>query len=135
MKISRLISQLFEIENQDSLIIVKWNTENAEDEEYDESFDILYVWNAKDWTTELYFTVIPENTDPVGSKLDWEYIDFDTITVKELIQKLIANQNMEMSLVWNPVNPTDVQYDKHFYDVEIWEDGDSTITMFLNGVI
>lgn len=135
MKIAYLISQLFEIENQDAIIVVKWNTENTEDEAYDEFFDILHIWSVKDGETELYFTVKPENTIPIGSTLNREYIDFDTITVKELIQKLVNVQNTEMSLAWNPVNPNDINYDKYFYDVEIWEDWEATITMFLNGVI
>ncbi len=53
--------------------------------------------------------------------------------VKDLIKQLqeIKNQDAEISLLGNAVNPDDEETDIHFDMLELWEDGDATITLFV----
>lgn len=53
--------------------------------------------------------------------------------VKELIKRLqgIQNQEAEITLLGNIGHPEDEETDLYFDFVELWEDGEETITMFV----
>ena len=53
--------------------------------------------------------------------------------VKDLIERLqeIKNQDAEISLLGNAVNPDDEETDIRFDMLELWEDGDESITLFV----
>ena len=53
--------------------------------------------------------------------------------VKDLIKQLeaIANQEAEISLLGNVANPDDEETDIRFDMLELWEDGEESITLFV----
>jgi len=53
--------------------------------------------------------------------------------VKDLIKQLeaIQNQEAEISLLGNVANPDDEETDIHFDMLELWEDGEQSITLFV----
>ena len=53
--------------------------------------------------------------------------------VKDLIKQLeaIANQEAEISLLGNVANPDDEETDIRFDILELWEDGEESITLFV----
>jgi uncharacterized Fe-S cluster-containing protein len=53
--------------------------------------------------------------------------------VKELITMLesIENKDKEIALTVNEVNGEDENFDISFSDLEVWDDGDESITFFL----
>lgn len=53
--------------------------------------------------------------------------------VKDLIKQLeaIKNQDAEITLLGNVGHPEDEETDLYFDFVELWEDGEETITMFV----
>jgi hypothetical protein len=53
--------------------------------------------------------------------------------VKELIEKLqgIKNQEAEITLLGNVGHPEDEETDLYFDFVELWDDGEESITMFV----
>jgi hypothetical protein len=53
--------------------------------------------------------------------------------VKDLIKQLeaIANQEAEISLLGNVSNPDDEETDIRFDMLELWEDGEESITLFV----
>lgn len=55
------------------------------------------------------------------------------VTVKELIEQLqaIKNQDATITLLGNVGHPEDEETDLYFDFVELWEDGEETITMFV----
>ena len=53
--------------------------------------------------------------------------------VKDLIKQLesIKNQNAEITLLGNVGHPEDEETDMYFDTLELWEDGEETITLFV----
>lgn len=53
--------------------------------------------------------------------------------VKDLIEQLqgIQNQEAEITLLGNVANPDDEETDIHFDMLELWEDGEESITLFV----
>ena len=53
--------------------------------------------------------------------------------VKELIKQLeaIKNQDAEITLLGNVANPDDEETDIRFDMLELWEDGEESITLFV----
>jgi len=53
--------------------------------------------------------------------------------VKDLIKQLeaIQNQEAEISLLGNVANPDDEETDIRFDVLELWEDGEQSITLFV----
>jgi hypothetical protein len=56
--------------------------------------------------------------------------------VRELIEQLIKVNNLEAEIVLqgNIGNPEDEDDDVYFEFVELWDDGEDSITMFVGGV-
>ena len=56
------------------------------------------------------------------------------LTVKELIKKLQAIQNQDaiITIIGNKVDPENEDLDIHYNKLEVWEDGQDTITLFVN---
>jgi hypothetical protein len=54
--------------------------------------------------------------------------------VKDLIKQLqeIENQDKYIHLLGNIENPEDEDCDIFFEDAEVWDDGEESITLFLN---
>lgn len=54
--------------------------------------------------------------------------------VKDLVKQLqeIENQEKYIHLVGNVKNPEDEDKDIFFENVEVWNDGDESVTIFLN---
>lgn len=55
------------------------------------------------------------------------------MTVKELIKQLneVENKNKEIYIIGNESNGEDEDFDVNFQHLEIWNDGDDSITLFL----
>jgi hypothetical protein len=55
------------------------------------------------------------------------------MTVIELIKELqqVENKNKYIHLLGNETNGEDDEFDIIFDDVEVWDDGDESITLFL----
>lgn len=55
------------------------------------------------------------------------------MTVKELIQELqqVENQEKYIHLLGNDINKESDDFDIIFDDIEVWDDGDESITLFL----
>lgn len=53
--------------------------------------------------------------------------------VKDLIEQLskIENQDAEITLLGNVGNPDDEETDIYFDKLELWEDGEESITLFV----
>lgn len=56
--------------------------------------------------------------------------------VKELIEELqkISNQDGSIHLLGNLTNGEDKDFDIFFNNIEIWNDGDKSITLFLSNI-
>tara|TARA_R110000823_G_scaffold303405_3_gene424782 strand:+ start:320 stop:499 length:180 start_codon:yes stop_codon:yes gene_type:complete len=56
------------------------------------------------------------------------------VTVNDLIQKLqlIENKNNLIDLIGNETKGEDEDFDINFNDLEIWDNSDDTVTLFLN---
>ena len=56
--------------------------------------------------------------------------------VKELIKELqkIGNQDGSIHLLGNLTNGEDEDFDMFFNNIEIWNDGDDSITLFLSNI-
>ena len=54
--------------------------------------------------------------------------------IKDLIKQLeqIKNKNKYIHLLGNLNNPEDEDDDMIFENIEVWDDGDESITLFLN---
>tara|TARA_Y100000389_G_scaffold63543_1_gene59584 strand:- start:510 stop:701 length:192 start_codon:yes stop_codon:yes gene_type:complete len=54
--------------------------------------------------------------------------------IKDLIKQLeqIENKNKYIHLLGNLNNPEDEDDDMIFENIEVWDDGDESITLFLN---
>tara|TARA_B100001758_G_C18392486_1_gene603786 strand:+ start:1250 stop:1426 length:177 start_codon:yes stop_codon:yes gene_type:complete len=55
------------------------------------------------------------------------------MTVKEFIKELqqVENQDKYIHLLGNNINGEDDDFDIIFDDIEVWNDGDESITLFL----
>ena len=55
------------------------------------------------------------------------------MTVKDLIKQLqsVKNQEAEITLLGNVGHPEDEETDLYFDIVEVWDDGEETITLFV----
>jgi len=56
------------------------------------------------------------------------------MTVKELIKELqqVENQDKYIHLIGNKTNGEDTDLDVIFNNIEVWDDGDESITLFMN---
>ena len=55
------------------------------------------------------------------------------MTVKELIKQLkeVENKDKFIHLLGNEINGDDDDFDIRFNSVEVWDDGDESITLFM----
>jgi|TARA_B110000908_G_scaffold142376_1_gene170539 hypothetical protein len=58
------------------------------------------------------------------------------MTVKELIIELqkVENQNHFIHLLGNHTNGEDEDFDILFNNIEVWDDGDESITLFMSNI-
>jgi hypothetical protein len=58
------------------------------------------------------------------------------MTIKKLIEQLkqVENQNKYIHLLGNSTNGEDEDFDMIFNNIEVWDDGDESITLFMSSI-
>jgi len=125
-----LRDELLKIDDNKAVLVMS-NTTNAEDENYDITYDAV-AYDMDKW--ELYLTIAPEYV------LEYTYEnylnfnknkqEFDSIKISDLLALIKRFSVSNINIIWNFTDPKDEWYNEIMTWFEVWDNGDESITLF-----